>query len=731
MADPTLLPFFSPRGIVVIGASTSPEKLGYGVARNLIQSGYPGAIHFVSQKQGELFGHPLHKELSQVPDPVDLAVLIVPPQAVPQTLEGCGQRGIRAAIIMSSGFREVGPEGAALEQECLAKARKHGIRLLGPNCIGTIDTHLPLDTSFLTPPMPAQGHIGFISHSGAFCAAIIDWARGQGFGFSRIVSLGNHADVDEADVLSALAEDENTHVIVIYMEGVSDGRKFVATARQVTLHKPVIAIKVGRFEAGQKAAASHTGALAASDTAFEAAFAKGGILRAESAEEMFDWARALESYPRGFPLRGLRDPAVVPKLNGGTTNDSTSGENRGIAILTNAGGPGVIAADALEKNGMSLARLHERTTRALFAQLPPAANVSNPVDMLASASPETYAACLKLLLEDDNVDGVTVILPPPPMYKAEDVAEKLIEVMESGSSLPASGEPLDSIRGKPVVIALLGSDLIQEAHSCFERARIPNYPFPERAASALGALVRRTEFLTTETLSHGEEKESLRLRVLVVDPQRPDEILHRYGIETAPLKLVHSLKEAEAPAAKISYPIVMKIASPDILHKSDVGGVELNIQDAVTLRSAYTQIIKRVQEAKPEARIDGVHIQRQVPPGQEVIVGAVRDPQFGPLMMFGSGGVEVEGLRDVAFALAPLTRVEALNMIRRTWAGRKLAGFRSIPPADEQAVVDVLVNLSQLVMEHGSIAEIEINPLRVLAKGAVAVDVRIRVNDPD
>ncbi len=496
--------------------------------------------------------------------------------------------------------------------------------------------------------------------------------------------------------LSVLAEDENTHVIVVYMEGVSDGQKFVATAREVTRHKPVIAMKAGRFEAGQKAAASHTGALAASDTAFDAAFAKGGILRAESAEEMFDWARVLEAYPRGFDLMD------VPQLNCGTTKYSASRSDHGIAILTNAGGPGVIAADALEKNGISLARLHERTIKSLFAMLPPAANVFNPVDMLASASPETYAACLKLLLEDDNADGVLVILPPPPMFKAEDVAEKLIEIMESGSSLPASGKPLDSMVKKPVVIALLGSDLIQEAHSRFERAGIPNYPFPERAASALGALVRKAELPTTETLSHGEfNKESQCLRVSVV-PLHANEILQMYGIETAPIHLASSIEEAVKIVEEIGYPVVMKIASPDILHKSDVGGVELNIQNTATLRSAYTQMIERVQKAKPDARIEGVHLQRQVPPGQEVIVGAVRDPQFGPLMMFGSGGVEVEGLRDVAFALAPLSRAEALKMIRRTWAGRKLAGFRSIPPADEDTVVDVLVKLSQLVMEHGS-----------------------------
>ncbi|MBE0670534.1 MAG: CoA-binding protein, partial [Anaerolineales bacterium] len=399
----SLTPFFNPKGVVVIGASTSPEKLGYGVARNLIQSGYQGAVHFVSQKSGELFGRPLYTNLEEVPNPLELAILIVPPQSTPQTIEDCASRGIKAAIIVSAGFREVDAEGAALEQQCVDAARKHGIRLLGPNCIGTIDTHLPLDTTFLQPPMPSQGNIGFISHSGAFAAAIIDWAREQGFGFSQIISLGNQADVNETDMLPEIAKDEHTRVITLYMESVSDGKRFVKAASEVTKNKPVIALKVGRYEAGQKAAASHTGALAGSEAAFDAAFAKAGILRAETAEQMFDWARALENCP--LP-RGKR-----------------------MAILTNAGGPGVIAADSLETNCLLLSQLTESTLKALAATLPPAANIYNPVDMLASASPETYAACLRLLLQDKNVDGVMVILPPPPMFKTEEVAEKIIEAV--------------------------------------------------------------------------------------------------------------------------------------------------------------------------------------------------------------------------------------------------------------------------------------------------------------
>ncbi len=690
----SLLPFFSPRGVVVIGASTSPEKLGYGVARNLVQSGYAGAIHFVSQKQGELFGRPLYTDLSQVPDPVDLAILIVPPNATPKTIAECGERGIPAAIIVSAGFREVGAQGAALEQQCVEIAHARGVRLLGPNCIGTIDTHLPLDTTFLQPPMPAQGNIGFISHSGAFCAAIIDWARREGFGFSQVISLGNQADVNETDALAALANDEHTSVIVLYMESVSDGRRFVEVAHEVTRRKPVVALKVGRFEAGQKAAASHTGALAASDIAFDAAFEKAGILRADSAEQMFDWARALADCP--LPRRDR------------------------FAILTNAGGPGVIAADSLEQEGLHLAQLTESTLEALSAQLPPAANIHNPVDMLASASPDTYAACLKALLEDDNVDGALVILPPPPMFKAEDVAKKVVEILESDSLLSTSGKPLDS--KKPVVVALMGSTLVKNAQPIFERSHIPTYPFPERAASALGALVKRAEFIDNRPWTIDHERSS----IIHGRWSNSEELLVAYGIPTIPIKLACSAEEAVSIANELGYPVAMKIASPDILHKSDVGGVVLNIKDANSLQSAYAQMMEHIKAAKPEARIEGVHIQRQIPNGQEVIVGAVRDPQFGPLMMFGSGGVEVEGLKDVAFALAPLDQAEAEKLIRKTWAGRKLKGFRAIAPADEESVIAVLIKLSRLILENESIEEIEINPLRVLSKGAVAVDVRVR-----
>lgn len=704
----SLLPFFQPRGVLVIGASTSPEKLGYGVARNLVQSGYPGQVHFVSQKPGELFGHLLHTDLGRMPASLDLAILIVPPAGILQALEDCGRHGIRAVTILSSGFREVGPEGAALEEQCLQVARAYSMRLLGPNCIGTINTHLPLDTSFLQPPMPRQGSIGFISHSGAFCAAIIDWSRAEGFGFSQLVSLGNQVDVNETDALAALAGDAPTRVIVLYMESVSNGRRFVEVARQVTRQKPVVALKAGRSESGKKAAASHTGALAASDIAFEAAFVSAGVLRAESAEQMFDWARALECYPHGMDPRAMR----------GSRNPE-----RGIAILTNAGGPGVMAADALERNGLKLAQLTGPSLETLSRRLPAAANVQNPVDMLASASPETYEACLQTLLEDDHVDGVLIILPPPPMFRAEEVAEKILKYSGSGGlpGMAGTGSPAQ----KPVVVALMGSSLVDEARAVFERARIPTYPFPERAASALQALARRAETLAAETQDRGPLQFS-RPPHDSLKGLPPHELVAAYGIPFAAAWMASSVDEAVRTADQVGYPLVMKIASPDIVHKSDVGGVRVGLGDVESLRSAYTQMIDGVRRATPEARIEGVLLQRQVPAGQEVIVGAVRDPQFGPLIMFGSGGVDVEGLRDVAFALAPLDRAAAWKLIRRTWAGKKLQGFRHLPPADEKAVVDVLLRLSQLVVEDESIQEIEINPLVVLRQGAIAVDARVR-----
>jgi acetate---CoA ligase (ADP-forming) len=674
--------FFNPRGVAIVGASSDASKLGYAVARNLIQSGYPGIVHLVNPKGGVVFEHSLYASVANIPEPVDLAIVIVPASAAAQSLRELGLRGIRAAILTSGGFREAGPQGARLEAEVMQVCKEFGIRLIGPNCVGLLDTHLPLDTTFLPQPAPPKGDLAFLSHSGAFCAAVIDWSHAQGFGFSRLVSLGNQADLTETDLLPIIARDTHTKTICLYLETIPDGRKFLEVVSRISPKKPVVALKVGRTASGQKAAASHTGALAGCDSAVNAAFEKTGVLRAADAEQMFDWARALSACP---PPAGKR-----------------------MAILTNAGGPGVIAADALEAEGLSLAALSEDTERRLAQILPAAASVQNPIDMLASASPRQYADCLAALLADPVVDGVLVVIPPPPSYPAEVVADVMIPLIQDSS--------------KPAVVVLMGAHLITTAHQHFARAGIPTYPFPERAASALGALSRRAEFLVARETRH-EERD---VQPFTQPNASPEELVAGYGITTSQLKLADSGEQAANLAAHMTFPLVAKIASPDIPHKSDIDGVLLNLNSVAAVVEGFTRLLERAKAARPDARIDGITLQRQIPTGHDVILGAVRDPQFGPLMMFGSGGVEAEGLKDVAFALAPLDHAEAEALLGKTWAGKKLDGFRNIPAADKATVIEALVRLSWLVSDHPEISEIEINPLRVLSRGAVALDIRMR-----
>lgn len=707
----SLRPFFAPQGVAVVGASLDPSKLGYGLSRNLVQSGYRGAIYFVNIKGGILLGRPVYRSVFEVPDPVDLAVLLIPATSMPQALQECGERGIHAAIIAAGGFRETGAQGAALEARCLEIARQHHIRLLGPNCIGVLDTHLPIDTTFLPPPGPTPGDVAFISHSGAICAAVVDWARGQGFGLSRLVSLGNQADVNETDVLAPVAADPHTRVLTLYLEGISDGRRFVQEASRVSQNKPVIALKVGRFESGQRAVVSHTGALAGQERAFNAAFKRSGVIRAETSEELFDWARALAWCP-------------LPK-------------GRNVAVLTNAGGPAVTAADAIEAQGLRLARLQPETMAALRAILDPAASVQNPVDMLAAATSQLYAKCLQILLADAEVHSVMVIIPPPPMDTAGGVAKALI--------------PVISTTDKPVVIALMGERLIQEAVEYFRAARVPDYRFPERAAAALAVLVQRAEALarTEEATTAFNDVRPEAVRAIIAQQQRqrtiqvneqgegqwlPQEatygILEAYGLPALPMELAQSTEQAVALAHRIGFPVALKLASPDILHKSDIGGVLLHLQDPESVRQGFYALMENARRLRPEVEIRGVYVQQMAAKGQEVIIGAIQDRQFGALVMFGSGGVEVEGMKDVEFALAPLSRRQAEEMLEKTWAGRKLRGHRHLVPADRQALLDALLRLAQLATDFPQLNEIEINPLHVLpeGKGVIAVDVRMRLN---
>jgi acetyl coenzyme A synthetase (ADP forming)-like protein len=693
--------FFSPRGVAVIGASRNPTKLGYGTARNLVISNYSGALYFVNPRGGRLFDRPIYPDLASVPDPIDLAIIMVPAASVPGVLEECGQRGIRFAIVGAGGFREVDSEGEALEQRCLDIARTYNIRVLGPNCIGFLDTHLPINATFLPLPGPIPGDIAFISHSGAICEAVIDWARGQGFGLSRLVSLGNQMDLNEGDMLSAVATDPNSRVVAMYMEGVGDGPTFIKQAGEVTREKPVVAIKVGRSAAGRAAVASHTGALAGEDVAYDAAFRKAGVIRARHSEEMFDWAQAL---------------AWCPLLSGPR-----------IAVLTNAGGPGAIAADALENEGLLLAKLTETTRERLRDLLPPAASLRNPIDMLAGAGPREYADGLQALLEDDGVDGVIVILPPPPMTTAAEVAGAIIPVIRSTF--------------KPVMIALMGEELIAHAARLFRQSHIPDYRFPERAASAMRVLMERSRQLDTPRETppdleciHLEKAKGSIERAEVgetgfVDSTVSTEVLESYGIRIPSENLVRTSEQAVEAANQLGYPVALKVVAPDIPHKSDFGGVVLDLHSPQAVIEGYERLLKMTTTTVPEKQIRGLLVQKMAPHGQDIIVGVVRDDQFGPLVMFGSGGVEVEALEDVTFALAPLTYHEVEKMLERTWAGRRLRGYRNLPPADRNAVIDVLLRLGQLAFDLPQVMEIEINPLRALPEGdgAIALDVRMRL----
>lgn len=710
--DPSLLPFFRPSGVVVIGASHDAHKLGHGVARNLVAGGYRGAIHLVNPRGGRILDRPVYAELGLVPDPADLAVLVVPAPAVPQALRACALRGIRSAIITSGGFREAGPEGAALEAECARIARESGIRLLGPNCIGVLDTHLPLDTTFLQPPGPLSGSVAFISHSGAMCAVVAEQARAMGLGISRMVSLGNQADVTETELLPLVAEDPDTRVVTLFLEGCSDGRRFVEAAGRIGRQKPIVALKAGHSAGGRRAAASHTGALAGQEAAYDAAFRRAGVIRAGTVEEMLDWARALEWCP-------------LPT-------------GRAIAVLTNAGGPGVMAADALEAGGLRLAELDEATRSALGRLLPPSASVLNPVDILASASPEIYAECLRLLLGDPGVHGVLVMLPPPPMHPAASVADALNQA--AGAST------------KPVMVVPMGGDSTRCASERLRAARIPDCRSPESAASALAVLAGRAEVLAR---SEQPPATFLDVRPEVVrevircaradnatgpagaaggegiwlPPDDAGRVLEAYGIPVPRMDLARTGGEAAALATQMGFPVALKVASPQITHKSDVGGVMLDLADAAAVAGGFAAMMAQVGSVRPDATIEGAVVQRMLPIGQDVIVGATADPQFGALVLFGSGGVEVEGLRDTALALAPLSRPDADALLAGTWAGRRLCGYRSLPPADRAAAIEVVLRLAQLATDFPDLVEIEINPLRVLpeGQGAVSLDVRILV----
>jgi acetyl coenzyme A synthetase (ADP forming)-like protein len=689
--------FFHPSSIAVIGASRDPEKLGYAVLSNLVEGGFKGALYPVNPKAGEILGLEAYSSVLSVSGPIDLAVIVIPYKFVPAVLDECGQKGVPAAVVISAGFREAGREGLERERELIEIARRHSIRLIGPNCLGVIDTHTPLNATFAAG-MPPGGPIAFMSQSGALGTAVLDLAMAGRIGFSRFVSLGNKADVNEVDLLQAWVDDPESRVILIYVEGLPDGQKFLEVARQVTQKKPVVAIKSGITSAGSRAVSSHTGSLAGSEAAYRAAFRQAGVIRADSMSLLFDYSRAFayQSLPAGDR----------------------------IAIVTNAGGPGILATDALERSGLQLARFKPETIEELMAGLPGAASAANPVDVLGDALADRYEHGIELVLGDPAVDGLIVIVTPQAMTQIEDTAHA-VGRMAAGSE-------------KPVLGCFMGEARIDAGVQVLRQYGVPNYAFPEQAAAALAAMVAYREARARPIYAPAHFDVDAEAARSVFDRARAEgrvsigesearAILEAYGFPVPPSRLVKTAEEAVEAAEEMGYPIVLKIASPDILHKTDVGGVRLNLNSPTDVRDAFDLIVYRATRYVPGARVWGCLAQKMMPPGREVLIGMSRDPQFGPLVAFGLGGVYVEALKDVVFRIAPFSREEAAQMIREIRSYPLLEGVRGEPPADHEAMVDALCRVGQLVTDFPEIVELDVNPLMVFeeGRGAVALDMRL------
>lgn len=696
----SLTPFFEPRSIAVIGASTNPDKLGHVVLANLLEGGYMdqgGVAYPINPSADEILGLKVYPDVTEVPDEIDLAVIVIPYPAVPEALRSCGEKGIPAAVVISAGFREAGREGLQRELELIEIAERYDIRLVGPNCLGVIDTYTPMNASF-SAGMPPRGPMAFMSQSGALGTAILDWALAGRLGMSKFVSLGNKADVSEVDLMQAWADDANSNVILMYVEGLPDGRAFIETARRVSKRKPLVALKSGVTQAGSRAVSSHTGSLAGSEQAYQAAFRQAGVLRAESLQALFDFAL-------GF--------GYLPRLKGDN-----------IAIVTNAGGPGILATDALERAGLKLAHLQPEVIQDLESSLPDAASAANPVDVLGDARADRYRFALNRTLEAPGVDGVIVILTPQAMTEIASTARVVVEAAD-GAQIP-------------ILPCFMGEAKIKEGTRILEAHDLPNFIYPERAAAVLKAL-RAYEEQRAEPLPEFEtipadrpavEEIIARVREeerLTIGDLEARDILAAYDIDIPDSELAESSDEAVEVASRMGYPVVLKVASPDILHKTDVGGVKVALEDATAVRDAYDLITYRAQRYLPEARLWGCLVQKMVPSGLEVLIGMNRDPQFGPLVTFGLGGIYVEILKDVSFRIAPFSRREAETMIGEIRARALLDGVRGEPPVDKEILVETLMKVGQLVQDFPDITELDINPFMLYERGqgGTAIDMRL------
>lgn len=694
---------FSPSSVAVIGASTREDSVGRAVFANILFSGYTGIVYPVNPKARGILGVRAYHSVWDIPDEVDLAIVIVPSVAVPAVMEECGEKGIRAAVIITAGFKEIGRKGAELEEKVKEICKKYSISLIGPNCLGVINTSPAISfNATFAAGMPRTGNIALVSQSGAIGVVALEYAQKENIGLSKFVSVGNKADVTENDLLVALKDDPQTDVILLYLEDVANPKKFIELTREITERKAVLAMKSGRTVEGARAASSHTGALAGSDEVYDSLFAQCGVLRVESLEELFNYATAFANQP-------------FPKTNK-------------VAIVTNAGGPGILATDTCVRYGLQLAQLEERTMENLREGLPPTASVTNPVDIIGDAGRERYELALRNVLNDKNVDGLIIIALSTAMVAPEEIAYAIAGV--------------SSKYKKPVTVYLGGPTDLSAALKILDEKSIPHYKFPEMAAKAMAGMANHAQWLarpcTQVRVFKDVDKEKVEDLLAIAKREKRNilpepeahEVLKAYGFPVLDFRLAKDEQECIKYAREIGYPVVLKIVSPDIVHKVDVGGVKLNIENEVQLGKAYKDILDSVKSAKPEANIWGIFIQKMAKGGKETIIGVNRDPNFGALLMFGLGGVYVEVLKDVTFRIAPIRDLNAQNMIKDIRGYKILEGYRGEPPSDTAAIAECLERLSQLVTDFEEIEELDINPLLVFekGKGAKVVDVRILIS---
>lgn len=694
--------FTNPKSLAVIGASNTPGKIGNAIVINLIKSGYKGKIYPINPKEKVISGLPCFASLADVPEDIEMAIFCIPARKAMETAEECGKKGIKNLVVITAGFKEIGRIGAELEKEFMAICSRYNMRVLGPNVVGFVDTHTPINATFLKG-FPPKGEIAFISQSGAILASILDWSQSAGIGYSKIYSLGNKADLSEVDFIAEAADDPNTKVILCYIEDVSHGPEFLKVVGEATRKKPVIILKSGTSQSGALAASSHTGALAGSDLAYNTAFNRCGVLRVSSMSELFDLAISFVNQP-------------VPK-----------GDR--VAIVTNSGGPGIIATDKVEAHGLQMARFTRETIEELRSYLPAEAGIYNPVDVLGDAKADRFRFALDKVFKDENVDSVVLLLCPVAVTEPLETARVLIDFRRLYPD-------------KTVVSAYMGGKSLAEGAALLSSSGIPCFTMPEPAVAVIAGMTsyrRMKERVGDEDRKTDLKPDLKTVKAVFYDVKRDNrlallgseaaEVIEAYGIAAAPTILSQNPDEAAEIADQLGYPVVLKIASPKIMHKTDVGGVISNVQSAEEVKNAYVNIIENVHRYLPKVVPYGIEIQKMVPKGIELIVGMTRDVQFGPLIGFGLGGIFVNLIKDVSFRLAQgLTGAEIAEMIAETKAYSLMKGYRGENPVDILAVSEAIRRLAVLATDFPEITEIDINPVFAYEDGIAALDVKITLS---